>query len=72
MVGYLRDNHVGDSHYYLMTVYTGLRRCAGTQSTVRFILTGKDGHSKVRLLSDGERVNTFFEGSSNDCIIMVL
>ena len=57
MVGYLTDNHVKDSHFYLMTVYTGLRRGAGTRSNVGFILTGHKGNTGVRQLSDGERVS---------------
>ncbi|XP_070188678.1 polycystin-1-like protein 2 [Littorina saxatilis] len=55
MVGYLTDNHVRDSHFYMMTVYTGMRSGAGTKSNVRFVFTGKNGQSRVRLLSDGER-----------------
>ena len=59
LVGYLTDNHVRDEHFYLMTVYTGLRRGAGTQSNVRFVLSGKKGRTRVRLLSDGERVSVW-------------
>ena len=57
MVGYLNDNHVNDHHFYLMTVYTGMRRSAGTKSNVQFVLKGKNGTSRVRQLKDGERVS---------------
>lgn len=60
MVGYLVDNHVRDDRFYLMTVYTGLRRGAGTRSNVSFILMGDKGNSRVRMLSDGERVSEGF------------
>ena len=74
MVGYLIDNHVKDDHYYLMTVYTGLRRGAGTKSNVRFILMGDRQHSRVRLLSDGERVSEGFiiNGSGSMIIIITI
>lgn len=60
MVGYLVDNHVKDDRFYLMTVYTGLRRGAGTRSNVSFILMGDKGNSRVRMLTDGERVSEGF------------
>ena len=63
MVGYLLDNYVGDDRFYLMTVYTGLRSGAGTQSNVSFILTGSKADTGVRQLSDGERVSVALGGS---------
>ena len=62
MVGYLLDNYVGDDRFYLMTVYTGLRSGAGTQSNVSFILTGSKADTGVRQLSDGERVSVALVG----------
>ena len=62
MVGYLLDNYVGDDRFYLMTVYTGLRSGAGTQSNVSFILTGSKADTGVRQLSDGERVSVALMG----------
>ncbi|XP_076445170.1 polycystin-1-like protein 2 [Babylonia areolata] len=55
LVGYLRDNLVDDSYFYLVTVHTGIRRGAGTLSNVKFILTGQGGDTGVRVLSDGKR-----------------
>nr|KAG5713885.1 hypothetical protein BaRGS_024512 [Batillaria attramentaria] len=55
LVGYLKDNLVDDSYFYLLTVHTGLRRGAGTRSNVKFIITGERGDSGVRALSDGKR-----------------
>ena len=57
MVGYLKDNLVDDSYFYLLTVHTGMRKGAGTLSNVKFILTGANGDTGVRILSDGKRVS---------------
>ena len=57
MVGYLKDNLVDDGYFYLLTVHTGMRKAAGTLSNVKFILTGSNGDTGVRLLSDGKRVS---------------
>ena len=50
------DNHPENGYYYKVTVYTGLRRNAGTKSNVCFILSGDFGDTGVRILSDGKRV----------------
>lgn len=47
------DSENTDVYFYLMTVYTGLRRDGGTQSNVNFIVGGEDCDSGVRVLSDG-------------------
>ncbi|XP_035828454.1 polycystic kidney disease protein 1-like 2 [Aplysia californica] len=54
-VGYLSDNLGMDNYYYLLTVHTGLSRGSGTSSRVSFVLTGVNGDTGVRLLTDGER-----------------
>ena len=41
----LIDNFVDDTYYYLITVYTGMRRGAGTRSRVGFIVAGEDDGS---------------------------
>ncbi|XP_063446779.1 polycystin family receptor for egg jelly-like [Mytilus trossulus] len=51
----LIDNFVDDTYYYLVTVYTGMRRGAGTKSKIGFIVHGKDGDTGIRELSDGVR-----------------
>lgn len=38
-----------------MTVYTGLRRRAGTTSNIYFVLRGSEDDSEIRFLSNGER-----------------
>ena len=45
-----------EDHFYLMTVYTGMRRGAGTKSRVSFVLTGTKSRTRVRRLTDGVRV----------------
>ncbi|XP_062602358.1 uncharacterized protein LOC134264070, partial [Saccostrea cucullata] len=51
-LGILCDNSKDDDYFYLVTVVTGLRAGAGTQSIVNFILYGELGESGVRILSD--------------------
>ncbi|VDI23340.1 Hypothetical predicted protein, partial [Mytilus galloprovincialis] len=51
----LIDNFVDDTYYYLVTVYTGMRRGAGTKSRIGFIVCGEDGDTGIRELSDGVR-----------------
>ncbi|XP_053378970.1 uncharacterized protein LOC123526495 isoform X2 [Mercenaria mercenaria] len=51
----LRDNFVSDQHFYILKVYTGMRRGAGTRSRVAFILTGTNGNTGPRELYDGVR-----------------
>ncbi|XP_052067992.1 polycystin family receptor for egg jelly-like isoform X12 [Mytilus californianus] len=51
----LIDNFVDDTYYYLVTVYTGMRRGAGTRSRIGLIVHGKDGGTGIRELSDGVR-----------------
>ncbi|XP_076075847.1 polycystin-1-like protein 2 [Mytilus galloprovincialis] len=51
----LVDNFVDDTYYYLVTVYTGMKRGAGTKSRIGFIVHGKDEDTGIRELSDGLR-----------------
>ncbi|XP_063446785.1 polycystin-1-like protein 2 [Mytilus trossulus] len=53
----LIDNFVDDTYYYLVTVYTGMRRGAGTKSRIGFIIHGQDGDTGIRELADGVRTN---------------
>lgn len=50
---FLCDSENTDAYFYLLTVYTGLRRDGGTKSNVNFIVGGEDGDTGVRVLSDG-------------------
>ena len=51
-VSELVDNKSGEGMYKI-SVYTGMRQNAGTQSRVCFILTGDFGDTGVRILDDG-------------------
>ena len=46
---------LNDQNYYIIKVYTGMRRGAGTRSRVAFILTGSKGSTGPRELYDGVR-----------------
>ena len=56
----LVDNFVDDTYYYLVTVYTGMKRGAGTKSRIGFIVHGKDEDTGIRELSDGLRSVSLF------------
>ena len=49
----LLDNEEKDKYIYLVTVITGLRKDAGTQSKVGFSITGEKDETGERLLCDG-------------------
>ncbi|OWF53241.1 Location of vulva defective 1 [Mizuhopecten yessoensis] len=51
----LVDNDVVDKYYYEIVVVTGMRRNAGTNSKVNFILSGDLEETEVRCLSDDKR-----------------
>lgn len=51
----LEDNLPTDNYHYQLTVYTGVRTNAGTDSHVRFIMSGDEGDTGVRRLYDGKR-----------------
>ncbi|CAG5132504.1 unnamed protein product, partial [Candidula unifasciata] len=48
----LEDNLPTDSYHYLVTVQTGIKKGSGTDSRIRFIVSGEDGDSGVRKLID--------------------
>ena len=51
----LLDNADTDQYRYVMTVITGSKSAAGTNSKISFIIVGADGDSDVRVLADGHR-----------------
>ncbi|XP_033750161.1 uncharacterized protein LOC117334568 isoform X2 [Pecten maximus] len=51
----LLDNDIDDKYYYEIVVATGMRRNAGTNSRVNFILSGDLDETEVRCLSDSKR-----------------
>ena len=48
----LRDNLPGHKYHFKMSVYTGLRKDAGTKSNICFTLAGDYEETPVRVLSD--------------------
>ncbi|XP_061175461.1 uncharacterized protein LOC133184410 [Saccostrea echinata] len=51
----LEDNDKKDKYYYEIVVVTGMRRKAGTDSNVSFILSGDEDETDVRTFSDKKR-----------------
>lgn len=52
-VRFLCDCDSEDKYFYIISVHTGLRPGAGTDSNVNFVLAGEAGDTGVRCLSDG-------------------
>ncbi|XP_071131781.1 polycystin-1-like protein 2 [Mytilus edulis] len=53
-ISYLVDNAPTDEYLYMVTVYTGLNRNAGTKSNVRFVISGEKKTTEVKYLDDGQ------------------
>ncbi|XP_071961517.1 polycystin-1-like [Antedon mediterranea] len=51
----LPDNAPTDRYFYEITVLTGQRKAAGTDSNVHFILSGEDDETDVRCFEDDQR-----------------
>ena len=51
----LEDNLPSDRYHYQLTVYTAVRKNAGTASKPSFILSGDHADTGVRCLADGKR-----------------
>ncbi|KAK0049118.1 polycystin-1 isoform X2, partial [Biomphalaria pfeifferi] len=51
----MADNDPRDKYFYEVIVSTGMRRNAGTNSKVYFILSGEEEESEVRMFSDSKR-----------------
>ncbi|CAF3607443.1 unnamed protein product [Adineta steineri] len=51
----LPDNILNDKYYYQIIVFTGLRKDAGTESKVHFIISGDDEETGVRTFEDPHR-----------------
>ena len=50
----MSDNNAKHTYYYKVSIYTGLRKGAGTLSNAYFVINGEDGDTGVRVLSDGK------------------
>ncbi|XP_062581503.1 uncharacterized protein LOC134243288 [Saccostrea cucullata] len=59
---FLCDNGENDVYFYMITVYTGMRRGAATMSNVNFILSGDEDDSGIRIMS-GSSHSGFDAGS---------
>ena len=51
----LEDNLPTDNYHYQVSVYTGLKKDAGTKSNVSFIISGEVHDTGVRRMFDGKR-----------------
>lgn len=59
----LVSNASGDSYFYQITVYTGMRKGAGTKSRIGFVLVGDYADSGVRQLTDDKNSKVRIFGS---------
>ena len=50
----MNDNFSLDRHLYMLTVYTGLSRQAGTTSNVMFMVIDINGQTHIRRLEGGK------------------
>ncbi|XP_023932388.1 uncharacterized protein LOC106168381 [Lingula anatina] len=66
----LPDNDPNDHYLYEMIVFTGMRRNAGTESKVNFILSGEYDETDVRTLADDKR-RTLMRGSVDRFLLAV-
>lgn len=64
----LRDNDPVDPYRYELTLWTSMRRNAGTTSKVSVTLFGDDNDSESRVLEDPER-KPFQVGSQNGSLL---
>ena len=64
----LRDNEPTDPYRYELTLWTGMRRNAGSKSKVSIILYGDEQDSEARALVDPDR-NPFQRGSQDTFLL---
>ncbi|KAK3767525.1 hypothetical protein RRG08_003958 [Elysia crispata] len=66
----LGDNRKEDKYFYEIQVSTGMRRGAGTNSNVYFILSGEEDETEVRMFTDSKRP-IFKKGMTNGFLMAV-
>ncbi|GFN94987.1 polycystic kidney disease 1 2-like protein, partial [Plakobranchus ocellatus] len=66
----LADNRKEHKYYYEIYVSTGMRRGAGTDSNVYFILSGDEDETEVRMFNDDKRP-IFKKGMTNGFLMAV-
>ena len=64
----LRDNDPADPYRYEITLWTGMRRNAGTKSKVSIIVYGDEHDSEARALEDRDR-SPFQRGSQDSFLL---
>lgn len=69
-VAFLSDHNKAHCYFYLITVYTGLRRGAGTKSNVYFVLTGDYSDTGIRVLNDGIKEVLFINKGCILCFVI--
>ncbi|XP_033743898.1 polycystic kidney disease protein 1-like 2 [Pecten maximus] len=65
----LSDNVVSDPYYYQISVFTGMRRGAGTKSKISFVLAGDNEDTGVRNLADEKGIKVCSRGSVNNYVM---
>ncbi|XP_053382148.1 uncharacterized protein LOC123562231 [Mercenaria mercenaria] len=66
----LEDNLPTDNYHYQISVYTGIKKGAGTKSNISFIISGEERDTGVRRMFDGKR-KTHDKGSIMNYILSV-
>jgi polycystin 1L2 len=66
----LIDNKIEDNYYYEIIVFTGNRKEAATDSIVRFIMSGDNGDTDIRIFNHPDR--QIFRRSGIDSFIMTV
>ncbi|CAI9719574.1 polycystic kidney disease 1-like 2 [Octopus vulgaris] len=67
----LKSNKANDCYFYTITVFTGVRKGAGTLSRIGFVLTGELGDTGIRQLVDEKESKVFSRGSINSYLLGV-
>eukprot|EP00106_Octopus_bimaculoides_P013343 XP_014780785.1 PREDICTED: polycystic kidney disease protein 1-like 2 [Octopus bimaculoides] len=67
----LKSNKAKDCYFYTITVFTGVRKGAGTLSRIGFVLTGELGDTGIRQLVDEKESKVFSRGSINPYLLGV-
>ncbi|XP_060067155.1 uncharacterized protein LOC132547415 [Ylistrum balloti] len=65
----LSDNVVSDPYFYQISVFTGMRRGAGTKSKISFVLAGDSEDTGVRILADEKNIKNCSRGSVNNYVM---
>ena len=64
------DLNAESTYFYEMIVYTGTRKDAGTDSNVKFVLSGEKGETDIRCLSNNDSNRKILRRGGVDSFIM--